>query len=894
MRKKYLSALLFGALLVTSAGTFTSCKDYDDEINNLQEQVDKLATKEDMEAKLSQMQAAIDAAKATAEEALAKAESIEGGVDNSEEVAKLTERVAALEEAMKKVETLKEEIKSMVDGQLAEFRVEMEEFMKEVEELTGYSLTMITGVSFIYETGESSPALDLKYARIEEIVKSDGVGNNTPLGDSYEFGKGLTGSFIVKKGDVNTVADNMLIKVDPVDAIISSNMLSLINGKGEDVNSYITYNCEAWSGDLTTPTRSNSNTGLYSVSVKLNNDVDFEAFDKLVLPLGESHENPSGECDGNHEYNLFALSVADSEKSRAVTSDYKVTMHVTKEEVAENIAGKTTIGSSALSVNHHETIWEYKDGEDHTSATDEGCCPIVLGEEYTVTVGSEGGKVMASYISVDYNNIDLSASDLSAIKNMTFTGVDNVIKDSKHVISVNGTYAAGVAVPLKLTTIDYTGVVKENIFWVKASTPALMASNFVMTPKANVASPTAWSINNNIAETDYQEFKIPATATKYSISLVVGETENGCQGKNFSTSELSDLTNKNINSVLKLFNANKIEVSTIGSETNNKAVAYAAFVGTLNLQAMREDKVYSGEIKFYDAKGTYLGANTINVSKVLPTSVPSDFTAKTNAINNGVLTVYPKPGSRVVGTFELKNSFNNWENNFEITISGTDKVTYSPGENKGDKSTAALNLLDKSIISNDVAYASSIQYNYGAIKFIPQGHGVDPTAYEHKVAWGTEFSTKFNCWPVDCEYSWYTEPEVYYKKATTIEGIVLNEKGEATADRADFLKVKSPYGETVNAFSNLDENLWSPWAAPLNTGNNTTIKLITNGDKVNEFFTAEYEVVSNKTALKLSPTSTDVVLSGDVETTVVFVITDKFGHTHEVSALTFTMKKDQK
>ena len=43
MRKKYLSALLFGALLFASAGTFTSCKDYDDDINNLQEQIDKVA-----------------------------------------------------------------------------------------------------------------------------------------------------------------------------------------------------------------------------------------------------------------------------------------------------------------------------------------------------------------------------------------------------------------------------------------------------------------------------------------------------------------------------------------------------------------------------------------------------------------------------------------------------------------------------------------------------------------------------------------------------------------------------------------------------------------------------------------------------------------------------------
>lgn len=39
MRKKYLSALLFGALLLASAGTFTSCKDYDDDIKNLQEQI---------------------------------------------------------------------------------------------------------------------------------------------------------------------------------------------------------------------------------------------------------------------------------------------------------------------------------------------------------------------------------------------------------------------------------------------------------------------------------------------------------------------------------------------------------------------------------------------------------------------------------------------------------------------------------------------------------------------------------------------------------------------------------------------------------------------------------------------------------------------------------------
>lgn len=53
MRKKYLSALLFGTMIAVSTGTFTSCKDYDDEISNLQEQVDAIkASVADLESKI--------------------------------------------------------------------------------------------------------------------------------------------------------------------------------------------------------------------------------------------------------------------------------------------------------------------------------------------------------------------------------------------------------------------------------------------------------------------------------------------------------------------------------------------------------------------------------------------------------------------------------------------------------------------------------------------------------------------------------------------------------------------------------------------------------------------------------------------------------------------------
>ena len=56
MRKKYLSAFLFGALLFASAGTFTSCKDYDDDINSLQEQINTIASSlNDLKTKVESM-----------------------------------------------------------------------------------------------------------------------------------------------------------------------------------------------------------------------------------------------------------------------------------------------------------------------------------------------------------------------------------------------------------------------------------------------------------------------------------------------------------------------------------------------------------------------------------------------------------------------------------------------------------------------------------------------------------------------------------------------------------------------------------------------------------------------------------------------------------------------
>ena len=600
MRKKYLSALLFGALLFASAGTFTSCKDYDDDISNLQSQIDGLATKDDMQAKLDQMQTAVNDAKATAEEALEKA----NAAGDADKIAELEGRIADLEEVLGDIDAMKEEIQNALDSQIAEFRTEMEELLAQVEELTGYSLGMVTEISFQVKDDDApaqyDPNLDVNYARIDVITLPNGK-----TATSYTFGEGLTGAFSLAKGDVNTVTDYMLVNVNPANAVISNDMLSLVNGNGVNLNEYVNITSAQWSGDIIA-SRATQNTGLRLVGVQLKEDVDFESFDKLVLSSSDAgHASDPTWCNGkNHDYIAYALAVTDAEKDRSVTSAYDVTLHVQAEQKAEDIEKKSTIQSDAAAAALNKAIEAWKDGGDAVSGF-EKCFPVEAGAPFTINVASDlskGGRVMASYVTVDYNNSTLSTTDKAALKTLTFSGVDTVIKGEEltHSITVNG--EAGIPVPLKLVTIDYRGFIEENTIWVKAGEAATVTAAYTVTPTSYVNAPAAYVVNTG----EKQAFTIPANAHYYHVDLVAGETAHAdgvhapsvfkSSGYGILSSNWSEL-NVNGNDFLKLYKADK---NTLAG--NQKEVAYAEFVGTLNLQMMREDKTYTGAIKFYDEK----------------------------------------------------------------------------------------------------------------------------------------------------------------------------------------------------------------------------------------------------------------------------------------------------
>ena len=144
MKKKIFSTLLMGAFFLASMSMFTSCKDYDDDINNLQKQIDALTPalqqvktdlqneiqnlKSQLEAKDAELLGLIQKAQSTADGAAAQANTNKENL--AKEIIRATAAEAALETRIKSCEDAIVEINKALDK-----KVDKEEFDKTVGEI---------------------------------------------------------------------------------------------------------------------------------------------------------------------------------------------------------------------------------------------------------------------------------------------------------------------------------------------------------------------------------------------------------------------------------------------------------------------------------------------------------------------------------------------------------------------------------------------------------------------------------------------------------------------------------------------------------------------------------------------------------------------------------------
>lgn len=115
MKKRFFNALILGAVLL-STGAVTSCKDYDDDINNLQSQIDGLSKLETLKTDVATLSSAVSAAQSDATKALADAAKAQGVADK----AATKEELAALQTAVDAAKTAAKQAQDNLDAAKAE------------------------------------------------------------------------------------------------------------------------------------------------------------------------------------------------------------------------------------------------------------------------------------------------------------------------------------------------------------------------------------------------------------------------------------------------------------------------------------------------------------------------------------------------------------------------------------------------------------------------------------------------------------------------------------------------------------------------------------------------------------------------------------------------------
>lgn len=161
MNKKFLSAVLFGALMVSSTGTLVSCKDYDDDIEELWGAVN--GGKEDLSKKVSALETSVSdlqsaQTKLEAEIAAAKKEAADA------KAAALQAEKNAIEAAKAEIAKVKEELVKMIQNNQGASEEDIKAIESEIATIKGD----ITALTAAYK-GADAEILD-KLSKVEGVL----------------------------------------------------------------------------------------------------------------------------------------------------------------------------------------------------------------------------------------------------------------------------------------------------------------------------------------------------------------------------------------------------------------------------------------------------------------------------------------------------------------------------------------------------------------------------------------------------------------------------------------------------------------------------------------------------------------------------------------------------
>ena len=917
MKRKYLSALLMGVLTLSSVSTFTSCKDYDDDINSLQEQVNKAALSSDVEALKTQVNNAASSAQnaaAKAEEALTKAGANETEIAKVKELATkagtdvanaLTNAANAAtaasnaataaanaqdsaNAALTKIAGLDKELKNLALN--AQSHVTATQLKKSLDSLstvinkaTSDSIANLTKIVNGYKGG-----INALYTAVTEVslIGSWDANNGSSIwngdcnlwfqtgtiGANYTFGAkekdDANGEHSAdpKKSYVKDASINFptefLVRVNPVNAKITPDMIKLVDSKGNDLDKLVkVVDVEKYDNLLTSRA---SETGLWTVKVQLQDGVKKEN----VAQRAENGQNILYAVAVNNTASQ-AETVADA-ASRYVVSTYDLTVR----GAYDYVGARNELGN--VKVKAESKDWKYVSD----LKPDAGDLVYAANGENVLVSFDELRNVDRFYVVRDDKHADESgSSELNAWKSYEYQGLNQVVAVENGTgvgtLNVKIKGQVGDEVQFRIFAVNYDGTLVEptgrpfRVYVGAESTTTSVAGNLVATGKETM-------------ETDW----LP----------ISGSLKNGAT---LPTTVKVTVNNVKINASVEYAADN--EGHSAGAD--NTKVKFAKFsVAAGDLTKWADGATATGTMK--DEENLTVNTISVSLTKVMPTAETTKalmkYSWKDNQLNNGVYTAYlypitallPLPDYWTIGNVEtgykdMTQAINGLKDNFIISIANAAlktengkkyyknalEVTASPWRvnvsNKKDAAGVAL-------IDNETKHETTISYNYGKIS------SVNPK--KDYIVNVETVQTVFAC-PLSetaQTYAW-TKHEKTPATATTpavYEDVNVLTYGstETVIDNIfDCLEAHNSFENTV--FGGALSKVYKKYVK-------ITAKLISNGSLLEDYYTAT--VTNGK--IKFTKQSAATNPTADVASTLVLTMTDAFGH-ENVYELPFTVKR---
>ena len=908
MKRKYLSALLMGVLTLSSVSTFTSCKDYDDDINSLQEQVNKAALSSDVEALKTQVNNAASSAQnaaTKAEEALTKVGANETEIAKVKELATkagtdvakaLTNAANAASDAAKaadaakvaqdsanaaltKIAGMDKELKNLaLNAQshvtATQLKTSLDSLSDVINKATSDSIANLTKIVNGYKGG-----INALYTAVTEVslmgswnsIDGNSIFNGQSnlwfqtgtIGANYTFGAkekdDLEGEHsadpkksYVKGASINFPSE-FLVRINPVNAKITPDMIKLIDSKGNDLNKLVkVVDVEKYDNLLTRA----SETGLWTVKVQLQDGVKPEN----VAQTAENGQNILYAVAVNNTASQ-AETVADA-ASRYVVSTYDLTVNG-----AYNYVGANDLG--AVKVKAESKNWKTLD---ELKPTGSDLVYAANGENILVSFENVANADRFYVVRDDKHAGESDASELNAWNSYVYQNLNKVVAvengNGKATLNIKINGQVGDEVQFRIFAVNYDGTLVEQngrpfrVYVGAESTTTSVAGNLVATGKQKMETewlPITGSLKNGGS--------LPATVQVIVNGVKINASVQYAKDKDGNPA------------------------------ADNSKIKFAKFsVAPGDLTKWADGATATGTIK----DGENVTVNTINVSltKVMPTAETTKalmkYSWKDNQLKNDVYTAYLYPANNAwttaaaTGYKDMNQAINGLNTNFVISIANAElksengknyyknalNVTATPWkvEVNNAKDDAGVALID-----NETKHETTIGYNYGKISSV--------TPNDDYIVKVQKVQTVFAC-PLNTAaqtYAWAQVPAVY------------GTNGQVVTPAKDVNVLT--YGSTVTVVNNIFNNLIAhnsfdntvfggKLSAVYNKYVHIDAKLISDGSQLEDYYTATVTngvITFHKQSAATNPTA-------DVASTLVLTMTDAFGH-ENVYKLPFTVKR---